>query len=680
MSTKLDDRLPGSVCIVTSEMVGPHRNGGLGTATTGLAQLLASEGVRVTVVYTGEVENGTFEHWRDRYAKSNINLILLSALHTTRITGPMVKFGWSKAWALYEYLRNTHFDVLHFNDTCGEGVYCFVAKKLGMAFQDSLMCLALHSPTEWILEANRAVVNWPGYCFFITAERLSIMASDILWSPSQYLLSWVANKEYTLPSQSMVKQYVIPTANLFGPHETTDQGEFSEGTNRAGSQRPSQIVFFGRLEERKGLRLFTNVLTKLNAELELRQVSVVFMGKVQAIDGMMADEFIKSRAEKWKFKWRIETAFDQQEATAYFRDNQCLAVMASPVDNSPCTVYEALQFGFPLIAARTGGIPELIHVEDRDRHLFEYSAADLSRVLLDTLSDGISAPRAAIPSAARRAAWLEFHKNWLAHMPSHPPTGSSRRWGIVIEHGLNRRSLEHTLDSVRRELGDDVLATVVVRRRIADEVDSANSTLVVDELNDISALKALAWLKEQGASALLFVRSGCALASGSGSQIRHLGRQEYSLMIPASRLLDDGTIVPPLSSPELTFLGYGSDHVGFIVSEHGFDELLAAPSTSMDNERNFFGIADFIHSTSKEIMPVPEALFLFDDAEAMQSLHTNEMRQTLELAAMNKSSVYNMIGIGREYHRNYYQPPAERRRRRRRFVEKYLPFLKRKKG
>jgi NAD(P)-dependent dehydrogenase (short-subunit alcohol dehydrogenase family) len=62
MSTKLDDRLPGSVCIVTSEMVGPHRNGGLGTATTGLAQLLASEGVRVTVVYTGEVENGTFEH------------------------------------------------------------------------------------------------------------------------------------------------------------------------------------------------------------------------------------------------------------------------------------------------------------------------------------------------------------------------------------------------------------------------------------------------------------------------------------------------------------------------------------------------------------------------------------------------------------------------------------------
>ncbi|MCX7305328.1 MAG: glycosyltransferase [Hyphomicrobiales bacterium] len=651
----------------------------MGTATTGLAQLLAGEGVRVTVVYTGGVENGTFEGWRERYAKANIDLIWLEAVQTTRIAGPMIKFGWSKAWALFEYLRETHFDVMHFNDTCGEGAYCFAAKKLGVAFQDSLMCLALHSPTEWVLEANRAVPNWPGYCFFMAGEKISISTSDVLWSPSQYLLNWVISKGYAIPPQSIVNQYVIPTADLFKENAEGGQIDFSGGMDRVAPRRPSEIVFFGRLEERKGLRLFTNVLTRLNAELTQRRVSVVFMGKIQAIDGMLADQFINSRAANWTFDWRIETGFDQQQATAYLRDNRCLAVMASPVDNSPCTVYEALQFGFPFIAARSGGIPELIHPEDRDRHLFDYSAPDLARVLLDTLNNGIGAPRAALPSAARRGAWLEFHRDWQGHRPARTRPDSLRRWGVVIEHSSDRQSLENALESVRRELGADVLGTVLLQRSNSGENEPTPETmLVVDELADVSALEALAWLKERGASGLLLLRSGCALAAGAGSKIRQLGSQETALIIPAVRLLNDGTVIPPLSSPELTFLGYGSNDLGCIVSEHGFDKLLGARSQSIDSERTFLGIADFFQSIAQEMMPMPEPLFLFNDASAIQPLPANEMKQTLELAAMSRSAVYNMIGIGREYHKNYYQPPAERRRRRRRFVEKYLPFLKRK--
>jgi len=677
---RIDKTLPDTVCIVTSEIVGPHRNGGLGTATTGLAQLLASQGVSVTVVYTGDVENGTFAQWRQRYSASNINLIWLSAIQTARVVGPTTKFGWSKAWALFEYLKTAHFDVIHFNDTVGEGTFCIAAKRLGIAFQESLICLALHSPTEWILDANRSVPNWPGYCFFIAGERVSISSTDVLWSPSQYLLSWITGRDYKLPAQSFVRQYIMPAAGLFEPVASIDSNNATGLPDRVVRRSPREIVFFGRLEERKGLRLFTNVLTKLNDELTKSDVGVVFMGKVQAIDGVLADQFISSRAVNWTFKWRIESSMDQQEATSYLRENPCLAVMASPVDNSPCTVYEALQFGFPFVAARSGGIPELIHGEDRDNHLFDYSVADLSRVLLNSLSVGVAPPRPAQADVDRRQAWIDFHLNWLAHRPTRIAPGNLGRWGVVIEHSADARSLRRTFAGIRRELGADLLAAVVIRRNVVDKVDiSGTPLLVVDELNEIAAHDALVWLKDQSVAGLLFLRSGSDLTLGSGQQIRRLGTQECSAIIPAIRLLDEGSVMPPVNSPELTFLGYGSEHGGFIVTQEGFDEILAHPEAT-ESGRGFFGVIDYFHAASKEVLPMPEPLILFEDAAAILPFSLDEARQVRDLAVGSETSRYQMIGIGRHFHKNFYQPQIERRRRRRRFVEKYFPFLKRKRS
>src|SRR5581483_2252108 len=44
-----------AVCIVTSELIGPFKNGGGGTATTGVAECLAADGLPVTVLYTGTI-------------------------------------------------------------------------------------------------------------------------------------------------------------------------------------------------------------------------------------------------------------------------------------------------------------------------------------------------------------------------------------------------------------------------------------------------------------------------------------------------------------------------------------------------------------------------------------------------------------------------------------------------
>ena len=321
----------------------------------------------------------------------------------------------------------------------------------------------------------------------------------------------------------------------------------------------------------------------------------------------------------------------------------------------------------------------MIHSEDRDLHLFDYTVGDLSKTLLQALDSGIGAPRPALSLAERQDAWLSFHRNWLAHRPSRVSSGATTRWGLVIEHNSGDEAVEQTLSSVRRELGDEVQATVILRRRISEEVASTNDLcMTVDELNDVSAYDALSWLKEKGAEALLLVRSGGRLAPGSGDTIRSMGRQESPVIVPAIRLLDDGSILPPLSSPALTFLHHGSDVGGLIVSRGGLDDLLRDMHVSVDRDRDFFGIVDFFHSASKEILPLPQPLLLFEDIGATVAPPLNEMQQTVDLASMNRASVYQMISLGREYYRNHHRPQAERRRKRRRFLEKVLPFLAKK--
>ncbi len=674
-----DRRLP-NVCIVTAEIVGPHRNGGLGTAMTGLVELLAANEAPVTVLYTGDLENGTIEEWQQRYAEAGAKLIWLNSVNTTRIAGLTAAFNWTKAWPLFDYLRKMHFDVIHFNDTTGEGAFCIAAKKLGLAFHDSLLCVALHSPTQWILESNKIPNTWPGYSIFLAAEKVSIAHGDLLWSPSEYLLNWVKEKGYVVPAQCLVRQYVIPTKQLFSPGKGKFELAALPPPKEDTKTKFKELVFFGRLEERKGLRLFVNILTRMNNELTSRGIEVVFMGKIQAIGGVLADAFIQSHSVNWTFPWRIETQFDQQEATAYLIEHQCLAVMASPVDNSPCTVYEALQFGIPFIAARTGGIPELMQTEGREAHLFDYSIAGLTDKLREVLENGITTARAALSAKERQNAWLDFHLNWRDYKPPHTAPDDVRAWGLMIEHTGDAKALEATLASVRRELGEEVPAIAVLGRgdyRHRDPPDAGR--MIIGEFNDTSADDVLEWLKNRGVQGVVCLRSGASLTPGSGAIIRRMGGQGVAVIAPSIRLRNDGAIFPILASPVLGFLDHGPEIGGFIVTRLGLADLLERSDRKhLNRERSFLGLMDHFYSNKSEILPLPEPLISFEDAASTVAPRSGETQHIAALAAIGSDEVSQMLGIGQHYYRSYGHVREERRKRRRRLVRKYLPFLRRK--
>ena len=138
------------ILIATEEIVGPVRNGGIASTYYHLARGLAAEGHDVTVCYLKgrEVENETAEHWVEHYAQFGINFVPLPGLGEP-LAGASSK--WQARWlSFYRWLRDSErFDIVHSSEWRGGAFYALQAKRLGLAFQDTLFVTKTSSPYIW---------------------------------------------------------------------------------------------------------------------------------------------------------------------------------------------------------------------------------------------------------------------------------------------------------------------------------------------------------------------------------------------------------------------------------------------------------------------------------------------------------------------------------------------------
>lgn len=91
-----------------------------------------------------------------------------------------------------------------------------------------------------------------------------------------------------------------------------------------------ELVFFGRLEGRKGLELFCDALDMMNHYYPTPKdvFSVSFLGKIAEINGDSSDEYIHSRAASgsWSFQYTILSKFNRSSALQYLKSSNRLAV------------------------------------------------------------------------------------------------------------------------------------------------------------------------------------------------------------------------------------------------------------------------------------------------------------------------------------------------------------------
>jgi len=390
-------RRPGGslrICIATPEITGMTRNGGIGTAYGNLALTLADAGHEVTILYLlpGREPGINEESVADSYKKHGIQLLRLPKKGPSRV---MAAKNASISYLAYRWLKQRDFDVIHFPDWMGLGYYSVLAKHQGLAFLDSTIVVGLHGPTAWDKTGNVEFAGRVNNLEHMFMERKSVAYADVVFSPTQYMIFWVADQGWELPDRAYVQPHILPDELIkeVGPEAV----------------KIKELVFFGRLQRRKGLVLFCDALDLIAKNSRLAPVTVAFLGKNASLDGRSSEQYIRKRARQWPLPIRIISDLHRDEALAYLKGGARLAIIASLDENFAHTVQECCGMGIPFLASAVGGIPERITSEDRERICFDPRPRELAERLVSALEQGVSPTRSAVDPKSNRKIWTNWY-------------------------------------------------------------------------------------------------------------------------------------------------------------------------------------------------------------------------------------------------------------------------------
>jgi len=431
------------VCIASCEFIGPIRNGGIGTAYTTMAHSLAAAGHDVTLFYTqgAHCENENAAHWVQHYRKLGLKFVPRPSDPQLHIDAPQLAL---RSYETYRWLKSQNFDLVHFPEWSGDAYYSLLAKHQGLAFDRTQFCIGTHSPNAWLKQANSEHLAHPLDLEVDFMERRCVALADIVVSPCQYMLRWMLENGFELPARGFVQQNILPAS-----------ARNSSPAAPLGRQPVSELVFFGRLETRKGIELFCDALDRLVKEPALAGTRITFMGKPAAINGRESRAYLQKRSEKWPWPWNIISNLDQPGAMRYLREPGRLAVIPSLMENSPYTVLECLGGGIPFLASRVGGIPELIAKTDMPEATFPPVTAELAGLLVRTMQSGIRPWKPAVEATANEAAWLAWHEAIRAESgqrpPPAPPAGEKPLVSVCIAHFNRPHFLKQSLASLEAQ-------------------------------------------------------------------------------------------------------------------------------------------------------------------------------------------------------------------------------------
>ena len=128
------------------------------------------------------------------------------------------------------------------------------------------------------------------------------------------------------------------------------------------------------------------------------------------------------------FEYEFLTTLDRDAALAYLQPPHRLALLPSLADNSPSTVLECIAYGIRFVTSNVGGIPELVHPDDRAQVIVSPLAKSFARDLVKVMDRLATSPwkpvRAAPETQTAAKDWIQFH-HWLVETAQPPPPPAS---------------------------------------------------------------------------------------------------------------------------------------------------------------------------------------------------------------------------------------------------------------
>jgi O-antigen biosynthesis protein len=431
---------PLSICIASSEFNGPQRNGGIGTFYTALGEALAEAGHKVTFLHTvPERITELQEKWSEQFKQRNIRF---DTIDTDCVNSVNSSRAIGHSYACYQYLKSKDFDIVHFPDWLGFGYYSLLAKRQGLTFQNTTFVVGAFGHEIWLRDGDGEQVRDLDTLVFDFMERQCLALADVVISHSHYMFNEQIKRNAVIAKKAYVQANLLPESDLK-----------SNKADAPGTRvKIDEIVFTGRLEERKGLRLFCDAIDQSIKDRTITaDTKITFLGKSRWIDNGSAFEFIKSRSKNWPREPLILSKLNHEEAFEYLAARNRLAVVPSLKDNIPYTLVSCIARGIPVVASDVGGMREVVAEEFQEAIFFAPRVNALVSKLEESLSNGVKVAALSFDPVANKAAWVCWHDGLSAVVRVAEDKLRQPLVSICIPHYDSPQTLKQTVKSIEEQ-------------------------------------------------------------------------------------------------------------------------------------------------------------------------------------------------------------------------------------
>lgn len=369
---------------ITPEYEGIFRNGGVGTYYSTLSQKFAAEGwYNILILCRNQDEfNG----------KSNIQSLnhIFSTVETKKVLNIQdIHLNILNKIKNYDWLEYDNFCALFFTQAVanifnkavvyidfpemyGLGYRTIQAKQTGVLGNNCVIAVTLHSGQEWLREANkRYIIDYRKWfqqaCHY---EQYSFEHADLAFFPSHYLKAKVESYGWKT-SHALHLPYCFPILKEL--LEKSESCSFQIHILSSTNITKIPLVFFGRLEERKGLRTFVEAVKLLELSLK-EKIHIFFLGKIVSLHSpelksLNSQQYIEREiGDEFSFSI-INNLFSQEAIQLVSKLRHPIVCLTSSQDNFPNSALEMGQLPVSLVVSDTEGFREALNLVHRSLYI-----------------------------------------------------------------------------------------------------------------------------------------------------------------------------------------------------------------------------------------------------------------------------------------------------------------------
>ncbi|WP_310489856.1 glycosyltransferase [Chamaesiphon sp. VAR_69_metabat_338] len=393
------DRTEKIALLVASEYEGYYKNGGIGTYYKALSQRLKAEGWYVILLLCAT---------EDRFqGKSKVpaldrvfstieveEILTLQPIHRAILAEAKSDFFDYQSFCIFFFIQALSACCpaaqiyAEFAEMSGYGYRTIQAKRVGLV-PKCVTSVTLHSGHEWIDEANeKFTVPYPqDFWQLCHYEQNSFENADLSFHPSNFIRNKVKSYGWNVDRAIRLPYFVPPIAPIV-------KSKYSQLIQAKLVDRQIPLIFFGRLEERKGLCTFIQAFKSLDPTVAAR-FRLVFLGKVIPLQSyelkhLDSQQYIEQELKDIYDYDIFENLFSAEALNLIGELDRAIVCLTSPQDNFPNSALEVGQLPVKIIAADTGGFRETLGLLERSAGVHWFPAGNvrsLTQVLTEILTD-----------------------------------------------------------------------------------------------------------------------------------------------------------------------------------------------------------------------------------------------------------------------------------------------------